>query len=73
MNLPDILSFHDVKERIRESLAEDLGPNKLDLLPPRDLGPDDVAVSSSSESHVGPVAQTGVDPDVVGLSESQES
>jgi len=31
MNLPDILSFSDVKQRIRESLAEDLGPKKLDV------------------------------------------
>lgn len=30
MKLPDILSFPDVKKRIREALAEDLGPNKLD-------------------------------------------
>jgi nicotinate-nucleotide pyrophosphorylase (carboxylating) len=28
--LPDILSFPDVPLRIRESLAEDLGPNRLD-------------------------------------------
>jgi len=31
MNLPDILSFSDVKQRIREALAEDLGPKKLDV------------------------------------------
>ena len=31
MNLPDILSFSDVKQRIREALAEDLGPEKLDV------------------------------------------
>ncbi len=31
MNLPDILSFSDVKQRIRETLAEDLGPKKLDV------------------------------------------
>jgi len=31
MNLPDILSFSDVKKRIREALAEDLGPKKLDI------------------------------------------
>ncbi len=30
MNLPDILSFPDVKQRIHEALAEDLGPKKLD-------------------------------------------
>lgn len=30
MKLPDILSFPDVKQRIREALAEDLGPKKLD-------------------------------------------
>jgi nicotinate-nucleotide pyrophosphorylase (carboxylating) len=30
MKLPDILSFPDVKQRIRESLAEDLGPKRLD-------------------------------------------
>jgi len=30
MKLPDILSFPDVKQRIREALAEDLGPGKLD-------------------------------------------
>jgi nicotinate-nucleotide pyrophosphorylase (carboxylating) len=30
MNLPDILSFPDVKQRIREALAEDLGPQTLD-------------------------------------------
>lgn len=31
MNLPEILSFPDVKKRIREALAEDLGPKKLDV------------------------------------------
>jgi len=31
MNLPDILSFPDVKQRIRGALAEDLGPKKLDI------------------------------------------
>jgi len=31
MTLPDILSFSDVKSRIREALAEDLGPKKLDV------------------------------------------
>ncbi len=31
MSLPDILSFSDVKKRIREALAEDLGPKKLDV------------------------------------------
>ncbi len=31
MNLPDILSFSDVKQRIRESLSEDLGSKKLDV------------------------------------------
>ena len=31
MNLPDILSFPDVKQRIRESLSEDLGPKMLDV------------------------------------------
>ena len=30
MKLPDILSFPDVKQRIRESLAEDMGPKRLD-------------------------------------------
>jgi len=30
MKLPNILSFPDVKQRIREALAEDLGPGKLD-------------------------------------------
>ncbi|MBI9020955.1 MAG: nicotinate-nucleotide diphosphorylase (carboxylating), partial [Verrucomicrobia bacterium] len=30
MNLPDILSFPDVKSRIKEALIEDLGPKKLD-------------------------------------------
>ncbi|HPR83554.1 MAG TPA: carboxylating nicotinate-nucleotide diphosphorylase [Pontiellaceae bacterium] len=30
MKLPDILSFPDVKQRIRDALAEDLGPGKLD-------------------------------------------
>jgi nicotinate-nucleotide pyrophosphorylase (carboxylating) len=30
MKLPAILSFPDVKQRIRESLAEDLGPKRLD-------------------------------------------
>ncbi len=30
MDLPDILSCSDVKQRIREALAEDLGPKKLD-------------------------------------------
>jgi nicotinate-nucleotide pyrophosphorylase (carboxylating) len=30
MKLPDILSFPDVKQRIREALAEDLGSDKLD-------------------------------------------
>jgi nicotinate-nucleotide pyrophosphorylase (carboxylating) len=30
MKLPDILSFPDVKSRIRDALAEDLGPKKLD-------------------------------------------
>ncbi|MFA5689277.1 MAG: carboxylating nicotinate-nucleotide diphosphorylase [Kiritimatiellales bacterium] len=30
MNLPDILSFPDIKQRIREALAEDLGPDRLD-------------------------------------------
>lgn len=39
MKLPDILSLPDVKRRIREALAEDLGPKKLDatsfaLVPP---------------------------------------
>ena len=39
MKLPDILSFPDVKLRIRDALAEDLGPKKLDatsfaLVPP---------------------------------------
>ncbi|MFA6173076.1 MAG: carboxylating nicotinate-nucleotide diphosphorylase [Kiritimatiellales bacterium] len=39
MKLPDILSFPDVKLRIRDALAEDLGPGKLDatsfaLVPP---------------------------------------
>ncbi len=31
MNLPELLSFSDVKQRIREALAEDLGPKKLDV------------------------------------------
>ena len=31
MNLPDILSLTDVKLRIHEALAEDLGPKKLDV------------------------------------------
>ncbi len=31
MNLPDPLSFPNVKKRIREALAEDLGPKKLDV------------------------------------------
>lgn len=31
MTLPDILSISDVKKRIREALAEDLGPQKLDV------------------------------------------
>ncbi len=31
MNLPDILSVPLVKQRIREALAEDLGPKKLDI------------------------------------------
>ncbi len=31
MSLPDILSISDVKKRIREALAEDLGPKKLDV------------------------------------------
>jgi nicotinate-nucleotide pyrophosphorylase (carboxylating) len=30
MKLPDILSFPDVKLRIRDALAEDMGPKKLD-------------------------------------------
>lgn len=30
MKLPDILSFPDVRQRIRDALAEDLGPGKLD-------------------------------------------
>jgi len=30
MNLPDILSFSDVKSRIKEALIEDLGPKKTD-------------------------------------------
>ncbi|NOU36055.1 MAG: carboxylating nicotinate-nucleotide diphosphorylase [Kiritimatiellaceae bacterium] len=30
MKIPDILSFSDVKQRIREALAEDLGSGKLD-------------------------------------------
>ncbi len=30
MKLPDILSFPDVKQRIRDALSEDLGPGKLD-------------------------------------------
>lgn len=31
MNLPDILSNPDVKKRIREALAEDLGPDTVDV------------------------------------------
>lgn len=31
MKIPDILSFPDVKLRIREALTEDLGPKKLDV------------------------------------------
>jgi len=31
MKLPDILSFPDVKLRIRDALAEDLGPGQLDV------------------------------------------
>jgi len=39
MNLPDVLTFPDVKQRIAEALAEDLGPDRLDatsfaLVPP---------------------------------------
>ncbi|MCU0858513.1 MAG: hypothetical protein MUC65_08950, partial [Pontiellaceae bacterium] len=31
MNLPDILSFPEVKQRICEALAEDLGPKAVDV------------------------------------------
>lgn len=31
MNLPDILSFAEVKTRIREALSEDLGPDSVDV------------------------------------------
>lgn len=31
MKLPDIFAFPEVKQRIREALAEDLGPDKLDV------------------------------------------
>jgi len=31
MDLPELLSYPDVKERIREALAEDLGPQALDV------------------------------------------
>lgn len=59
--LPDILSFSDVPLRIREALAEDLGPNSLDattyaLMPSNEAAKANLVVREAAVLAGGPVA-----------------
>ncbi|MFA7257327.1 MAG: carboxylating nicotinate-nucleotide diphosphorylase [Kiritimatiellales bacterium] len=61
MKLPDILSFPDVPLRIREALAEDLGPDKLDattyaLMPKNEVAKARLVVREEAILAGGPVA-----------------
>lgn len=61
MKLPDILSFPDVKKRIREALAEDLGPEQLDattfsLVSPHESAKAHLAAREEGLLSGGPVA-----------------